>query len=288
MLDTALVEGSPSITHGLHPQFDEKTYHSLPLFSNSLAQQVRRSPAHAKVWLDGHREYTDAMRTGSLIHANILEPDRFEAHHIVEGKRDKRLKAWKEAAKEHGEDACLFQSEYDKIHRIGDAVRNHPAAAQLLADSDPSLREITGFWQSDDGVENKARIDLLCPFQDGVAIVDIKTTKDASFAAFQRSIANYGYHTQGAQYSECIRKCADLNPQWFIIIAVEKEPPYAVAVYVLGDAPLHAGATQLEEYRKKWAYCLANDTYPAYSNDPQLIDLPEWEYKKIESGFIGG
>ena len=54
----------------------------------------------------------------------------------------------------------------------------------------------------------KVRPDGLC--KNYPVIVDLKTTADASYSGFQRSVERFGYHVSAAMYMEGVNQCKPL------------------------------------------------------------------------------
>jgi exodeoxyribonuclease VIII len=109
-------------------------------------------------------------------------------------------------------------------------------------------------------------------------VADLKTTEDASPAAFARSVATYRYHVQAAFYLDGLRAC-DAQIDAFAFVAVEKTPPYLVAVYSADEICLARGR---EEYRADlltFAECLRTDCWPGYPPFVQPLSLPAWALK---------
>ena len=91
-----------------------------------------------------------------------------------------------------------------------------------------------------------------------------------------KAIANFGYARQGAHY---------LSPfderDRFIIIACEKKPPFAVAVYELSPEAVRRGAIEVRSLLFDWARCIDDfgwdQPWPSYAeNEITLLDLPPW------------
>lgn len=101
-------------------------------------------------------------------------------------------------------------------------------------------------------------------------IVDLKTTLDASPAGFAKSVAKFRYHVQRAHYSEGF----DIGN--FVFVAVEKTPPYLVAVYVLDEQAEIKGQELRDRDIQLYMDCLENDFWPGYSEDIEELSLPNW------------
>jgi hypothetical protein len=151
-----------------------------------------------------------------------------------------------------------------------DSVLAHAGAARLLKDG---LAEQTIIWRHESGIECKCRPDFLAE----EVIVEVKTTCDASAGAFSRSIASLGYDLQAAFYLAGCR-IADNKARKFVFIAVEKDPPYATAVYQASDELVENGRRKYLAALELLKWCKEHDQWPAYqpSGEIELIDLPKW------------
>jgi hypothetical protein len=243
-------------------------YHADPAISASHLHAVAVSPYHyRKRYLDPDRqplEPTAAMRFGSLAHCATLEPNDLLQRYGVCGPRN--TKAGKEQAAAMAADGIEAVSEADMVVAlsIAAAVRDHPAAAALLA----SGAAEQSIWWDDaaTGLRCKCRPDWL----DGTTVVDLKTTTDASPAGFARSVAAYRYHVQAAHY------LAGLGAERFIFIAAEKTYPFAVGVYELDAAALTHGQALRDRDMRRIADCHAIGQWPAYGTGIETLSLPAW------------
>lgn len=247
--------------------------------SQSQLKELQRSPAHLRAALEAPDEDTDALRIGRAVHCAVLEPHRFAADFAVlpEGndRRTKEGKAAWERAMNSGATPIKYE-EGEKVKAIAASIRAHTAAAHLLASDGPA--ELSLVWRDEEtGVLCKARQDKHAHAVGGGVILDVKTTTDASAREFERTVFNFAYHRQGAFYlrgSEAL----ELPVQHYAIIAVEKEAPYAVAVYRLNEAALDAGDDEVGALLKRYAACQSRGEWPAYPDTVQDLALPDWAW----------
>ena len=250
-------------------------YHAHPALSKSVLDKVARSPLHARAYLDGEREEpTKAMEFGTAFHAAVLEPERFaDAYAVFTGdRRTKEGKAAYQALLDRGAQV-VDQDDYDRICEMSAAVRAHPTAGALLQPGS-GVAEASVFWQATEQVECKCRPDFW-RVEERV-VVDIKTTDDASPAAFAGSVINYRYHVQAAHYLK------GTGARQFIFVVVEKKAPYAIAVYELDAAALELGAQLRERDIERFATCTEFGIWPGYDADITTLSLPAWAGKEID------
>jgi len=238
--------------------------------SKSWLDQIHRSPAHLRAYLEGLRPPTPRMEFGQLVHAWVLEPDSIQSRYLRTPNFDRRTKAGKAGAAEMEARAkesgmtMVDDETWDKATLIVAGVYRNKAAASILSKGDAEQSVI---WiNSETGEPCKARADWL---RENFT-TDVKITVDASLDAFGRSIARYRYHVQDAHYRE------GFDSPRFVWIAVETEPPYAVAVYADNADMLSIGKAHRDADLRLYAECKAKDQWPGYPDVVQEIALPRW------------
>lgn len=275
--------GTGTLSGILNARMPAEDYHAkvLGVASKSGLDRIDRSPMHYREWaLSGEPEPTPAMRFGSMFHRFILEPDK--AAKMVQMPdfgdcRYKDAKATKKAFEESLPDDAEKVSAADWITLRGMqlAIDSHPIARRLIVGGQA---EVSAFSKDPEtGIDCKCRMDYWIPDSLRV-IVDLKTTADASPGEFAKSVANYRYHVQAAFYLDLMRSIG-ADPQNFVFVAVEKEPPYAVGVYTLDDAVIERGRTLYRRNMDTLAQCLLLDEWPAYGEDIKTLTLPPWHMK---------
>ena len=253
-------------------------YLDLNRLNCSGVKQLEKSGAHYLAYKLNPVKQTAAIFMGSTVHCAVLEPDCFSARYAVmpEG-IDKRTKAGKETYQELLDSGKEIIGEIDNklCWKIADSVKQHPSASFLLKKGNAEVTVLSVI----DGVETKVRIDWLRP--EGI-LVDLKTCEDASPSAFSKQIANYGYDVQTAFYLDSCRN-ADVKAHTFIFIAVEKSPPYAVAIYELDNQSIDIGRAKYQRALALYQECIENNTWPAYDQNIQTISLPSWAiYQELQ------
>ena len=259
---------------GIHANLAGAEYHAIEAMSSSGAKKMLQSPAHYRLMRDTQIEPTEAMRIGTAVHTLILEPNRADEvvalPEVNARTKDGRaeLEAWHAAnAGKQG-----FASDtLARIHAAVAAVRAHPGATMLLSDGEP---EVSLLWRdSQYDVQCKARDDWLR--RDG-GIVDLKTTRDASADGFGRTIASFMYHVQAAFYWIGHEHLFDRSPEFFAFVAVETEPPFGVATYVLQSDAIRAGMRHVEVALRRYREALDSGHWPGYAEEIQPISVPRW------------
>jgi len=250
-------------------------YHARDELSKHDLDQIHRSVSHFLVNRIMPHEETTAMRMGSATHAMILTPDEYEATYIHAPDVDRRTREGKDIWREFEEKARgkIIIGEKDMLcaAAMADAVLNHPIASRLLRDGEA---ENSLFWKDKtSGIRCKCRPDYLRV--DGL-VVDLKTTADASEYAFLKSVLRYRYHVQAALYLAGV-EAVEGKVDDFVIVAVEKEEPYAVAIYRLDEFFLADGKRLYEDALAKYAEYLNHpDPWAGYPKEIQELHLPGW------------
>lgn len=258
---------------GLHKNIQPTEYHSWEGASASRLKELGRSPAHCRSSIDTPYEATESKIKGSATHCALLEPDEYpNRFHLFEG--DRRTKAgkedWKSLLEITSEDYILRRNTYEDVNAMAAMAHQHKAANRLLKACDE--KELSMVWEYD-GVICKGRIDGYS--SKFATIVDIKTTTDAGFNKFKRTIWDYKYHWQAWHYREGARALG-LEVDSYVIIAIENSKPYAVMVYGLLDEAIDYAKEPMERLITTYGECMKSGEWPAYSDIIEDIGLPDW------------
>lgn len=277
---------------GLFRDMPAELYHEVEAMSASGEKKMLKSPQHYKLMRDTPNEPTAAMEFGTAVHCGVLEPDSF-AQRVICPPRDaprKPTSAQINAKKPSPEslDAIAYWQAFNR-ECIGKivlsaedharalaciaAVRAHPAAMALL---DGGERELSLFWNDGRyGVPCKCRDDI---FSHG-GVTDLKTCQDASPDGFGRQIASLQYHLAAAHYISGHEHVIGESPRFYCFIAVESEPPHAVATYALGGASVLAGKHLADIALGRYAEALQRGEWPGYPSTIEVLDVPRWALK---------
>jgi len=251
------------------------TYKETEALSYSGAKQILKSPAHFKAWLTAEQKDTPALKMGRLIHLSALQQEEFQRVVHVQPDLDRRTKDGKAAYE-------AFKADLPADAEIVDAddmatiqgVTASVQAAFLHLEIDKSLYEaekpIFGVYN---GVNIKGRLDLITKIRGCEApyIIDVKSCEDASPAAFARDIANYGYHVQQAFYSTLAETGRN-----YLIVAVEKKPPFAWRIYSLSEETIKAGQELMDIAVNTYKMSNAFGNWRGYNPDATEISIPKW------------
>lgn len=269
---------------GVYPDISNADYHGGPGVSKSGLDLIAKSPLHYwAAYLDPMREpreETAAMRAGTAIHTAVLEPETFLDRYVIlpEGldRRTKEGKAKYETllakAEEKGADILTY-ADFDVAMKIKSSCHIHPMARQLFRDG---KAEMSVFWTDEEtGVLCKSRPDWLLGGENP-AILDLKSTEDASPDGFMRSAYKYRYHVQAAWYLDGLEAAMGVKADAFMFLAVEKKAPYAAAFYYADDAMIAAGRAEYRKHLRTFAECQRTGQWPGYESKLLPLSLPKW------------
>ena len=306
---------------GFYPGIPAEVYHSftaMPYASRSVIAQLAEgwSPAHVHYELTHPSEPTAALEFGRALHEAVLT----EGALIQVGPTATRSsKAWKAAVEADPTGLFVTEDEQETIAGVLSSLAQHPQAAGILSKlrEPTTIVEGTGLWRTRavSDPEPELRVDLqqhpialdensvrlTWPVDTGLPcmvkfrpdiwlgeaddpksgiIVDLKSTGDARVKEFTRSVFNYGYDMQGGFYFEGFKRLG-YRPKAFVLLAVEKSPPYAVRVYRLMPEVLEFGWNRIKDELRTFAKCQHSGLWPAYESQVEQIGLPAWADKVL-------
>lgn len=283
---TAVKTEAPVVTQpGIYPDMPIDVYHADPVPGGSLSSSGARKlldPSCPALFKWERDNPTPPKREFDLGHA---------AHKLVLGEGEEIVVTewddWRTKAAREERDAIratgavpLLAHEGEQVQAMADAIRRHPLAGPLLAPGN-GIAERSIYWTDPaTGVRCRVRPDWLIIRPEVTAIVDLKTTTDASPDAVSKAIETYSYHQQGALYIDGVQ-AAGLAPEGarFFFVFQSKKPPYLVTVRELADQAQDIGRARNERALRIYADCIANDHWPDWTGPtteiPQ-IGMPTW------------
>jgi exodeoxyribonuclease VIII len=261
-----------------------ETYFASEGVSKHDLDLVNISPAHYRSAKSTPRdEATPAMKIGTLVHTAILEPHRFEESYILAPDADRRTKdgkaSWEaveSAARELGK-IVIKPSELENIKGMKESVFAHRSGSAAIKAG--GLIEASLYATHENGVRLRGRPDLISK---GNAIIDVKTCAKGAGgkAEFAKSVANFRYDVQAAFYLD-LAALVGMPKEAFVFLVVEKEAPFAVAVYQLDTESVEAGRQQYLRNLTMLSECMSFDEWPAYSSEVEVISLPKWKLNQL-------
>ena len=263
---------------GVFPNIPADEYHlrELGVANKSALDHVAKSPAKYLAWINGELEdeSTKALEFGSAFHCALLEPDRFALEYAVMPDFGDRRFAGPKAEhakweKKYGKRKQISQADMKTILGMIAGIRRRKFSDNLTRGGQS---ELTLRWiDEESGLRCKARADYYV--KEFAMAVDVKSTIDASDEAFARTSSKYGYARQDAHYRAGFA-ANGLPLEAFVFLAVEKEPPYEPALYVLDDFSRERGELSIRRDLNRLGECIANKIFPGYSEEIRVLRLP--------------
>lgn len=268
--------------NSLLSELSDDAYNEAPGVRSTALKAAVKSPAHFNAYLAQPRADTPAFRFGRLAHLAVLQPDVFAAKvherpdvgDMRSPKNRAALADWKAGLPADAADV----SAEEMAHLAGmvRAARKHPRLSQLLQ---KGRAEHSLFWRDDaHQMPCKARYDWVS--ENGV-VCDLKTTTDASSDAFGRDVIKHGYPLSAAHYLEGARVADVANPDTFVLVAIEKVPPYGIGLYTLGSDVLDWGHQWRHHAMLNIGRAMRGDN-SGYPDQFQVLELPKWAPRPVE------
>lgn len=267
-------------------------YDSIIALNYSGCKALLRSPAHYQAWLTEERKPTPATKFGTMAHLAVFQPKAFNERVVIlpEDAPDKptaamlaayaagskkqkpetveRIQWWERFNASVPEGAeTVSQAEYDHIADVAESAEKAIASIGV----DAAVWEVESPLTKDyAGITIKGRPDLVTVSKGKRVVIDLKTTEDASPWAFSSDINKFKYHLQAAFYLELT------GADSFVIVAVEKSPPFAWKAYVLDAASLEVGRTLMAAAAATYKECLTFSAWPSYDGSLTEISIPKY------------
>ena len=231
------------------------------VLSYSSAKWLLESPK----WFDHKRRKPDpesqALRDGRLVHAQILEPLKYDTFEFVDTST-KSTKKWKLAVEEFGKANTFTLKEKYMNNRISSAFLQNDRCVSFMKGSNC---EVSGLYEQD-GIPFRGKADII---RAGEFVADVKTTgtglKDITLKngdrvnQFSFAVKDYSYDLQAYLYTEMF------NVPDFYWLVVDKSTT-DIGVFKASDETLERGKAKLDASVK---------LYNAFFID-ELIDLSQY------------
>lgn len=268
--------------------YDE--YVEIPAVRHSDLKPFERTPAHARESILRGDKETKAKASGHAFHVLTLEPDLFWLQYGVPPKCDRRTtagkQAWADWTTAHPNVIAIAPEEMVVFEKMRDSVMAHPTARELL--SGKGHNELVAVWEERDDETGelqpcKLRVDRLGAIARYSTIGDLKTTTNAEERAFSKDAAKYGYFSAMAWYRRGLQAVAPIAaPRKCVFVAVEKDPPYCVAVHEVDERALEQGERQVLGWLKTYQQCMRTGSWPGYGDGCSTIDYPPWAVDQLD------
>lgn len=247
---------------------------------SSLKVLGLKSPAHYHAGLLASvDDDTDARQRGRAVHCAVLEPARFRSDFVVyDGRRDARMKAWQEFQIEHATKEIITRGMSDVATAMARAANGTPAARQYLMGGRSEATLLWTFSRDTLGgipgyaMECRSRLDFVA---DCGALVDLKTTRDASPSGFGREVARYAYHVQAAFYQDAYFAVTGKRLP-YVFVAIEAAAPHIGAVYRVTPRAFELGRSTYFDWMDRLNVCQRDNHWPGYGEGEMDLELPAY------------
>lgn len=276
-----VIEREAGITRpGLYPGLSRPEYEAIDAINISKLEHFDRSAAHAREAMTHPAAPTDAMEFGTAVHCAILEPSRFAAEYVAAPEVDRRTtkgkQAWRDFEAEHPDATLLDAEDFVAVSRMRDSVWSHPIAMEMLGGAGHNEVGIV-FAHEETGLVCKGLLDRVGGYLGWTWVIDLKTTPDARPREFSRSIRTYHYGAKAAYYLDGCNSVAPRTRR-FAWIAVEKIPPYGVAVYEADPSAIEAGRSKYSRWLRLYEEAKRCNEWPGYAAEVQTLTAEETEW----------
>jgi hypothetical protein len=266
------------MNNGLDFNLTREQYDGIRRVNWSSLKLIAKSPAHYRQNQLTPRADTDALKRGRCTHLAVFEPEVFASTCVVWDGGARRGKDWDAFRRKHAASEILTEKEHGQCVAIAAAVRADAAAAKYLAGGKSEATVLWTHTAPDVGhlkgysLDCKSRIDFVATCG---ALVDLKTTRDASPDGFGRECWRLGYHAQAAFYSDAFAAATGSRLP-YVLVAVEAEAPYAVTVYRVPEVVIEAGREHYRALLDRLWICRSENRWPAYADGELELTLPSW------------
>ena len=260
---------------GIVSDLDNELYHKAYGLSCSDLKVMLRSPAHYHASLLFPQKTTPEMLLGSALHTAVLQPELFDEEYMELPKIDRRTKEGKELYKQYSDSGktLLDSVTVATVQKMKESLMQHPIISTILSTGQPEL-SCFGCLPEFPHTLVKCRPDWYN--EELGVLLDLKTSCDASPKAFAKASADYFYHLQHALYLDLFSYISGKRIQAFLFAVVEKEPPYAVALYQLDDDAVEKGRDLYRKAILAYNDSLERNYWVGYSPRIEVLQLPAW------------
>ena len=270
---------------GIYPDLPFTEYQSWEAVNNSLLDIIiQYTPAHAKAYLDGPREETDAFRIGHALHTRVLEPDKFKERYAIRPECDRRTKdgkaVYEDFIKTLDGKTEITVSEIADIEAMNKVLKSKGFIRNWV---EKGQAEVCIVWQDvQTGLICKARLDY---YQKTInAIVDLKTTiKTAGYDDVAAYIYRYSYYQKAAWYCDGLKALIGEMPD-FVFMFLEKKPPYECRAWQASDDIIVAGRKAYRKALQIYAECVKTGVWPGWPDRVDIVTMPQWALNKAGVG----
>lgn len=233
--------------------------------SYSTMKHLLKSPKWFNHLKKNPQPETQALRDGTLVHAAILEPEKYTTEFTYVDVSSKNTIKWKDAVKKHGKQYTYTMKEKYMNDRIATAFLQNDKCVSYLKGADVEIPALKSF----NGIPVRGKADVI---KYGEYVADVKTTNDgvknidlkdgSSTNQFAFTVQKYDYDLQAYLYTQLF----DVPDYYWLVI---DKSTTDIGVFKASEETLETGRLKLEA---------SLQLYEAFFID-ELIDLSQY-YKE--------
>lgn len=268
---------------GIYHDVPFETYLKWDAISNSRITLAMRSLLHFKTGFV--KQETKSMRLGTFLHCGVLEPLAISMRYAVMPAYELNAENVTKSGESSTSKATSYyiamrnqfiannlgkqiveKSFYDLLVGVSKALSRSERAREYLGDKCET--EVSAVWVDEEtGLLCKCRYDSL-----NTGINDLKSTADAM--KFTKSIANFGYHRQGAHYQDgWVALTGEVKP--VRLIAVEPAEPFGTRSAPVNEDAIDVGRSEVRTVLRAIADAKSSGNWTGYE-DPSSWCLPAY------------
>jgi len=284
----------PITEPGAYADISQNDYHGIEICdapsisSSGLKLITTKSPRH--YWWQSPLNPARAARDdkphfsiGLALHDVLLLDGKFgKGYHITpEGFDARQTIKWGDAvealayARRKGK-VVLTHDQSKAVIAMAASINEDELARALITAGEPEMT--LAAKDPETGVWLRARPDVLPTVMD--IIPDIKTAADAALEPYERAVTRFGYFQSAAHYIDVIDLIYGQKKRRFVLITVEKTPPYCVVIDHLDDSDIDLARLKNRAAINKFADALKTGVWPAYTRPGEIRQLLMTNYER--------
>lgn len=297
------IRGGKIAAPGLYSNVPLSVYHGdlcvgPSMSSSGLRTITTKSPAH--YWCRSpfnpdrvEDKDTEALTLGRAAHHLLLGEDDFSTLFIMRpdeypDRKTGEMKKWNGNAtwcrdwladQDSAGRTVLTPAQIAAIRGMARSLAAHPLIDNGILNG--AIEQSIVWRDKETGLWLKVRPDAIP--NDSGDFADLKTTPSVRDDDLRRTIAEYGYHQQGALIAAGWMALTGSTVSSFNLVFVEKEPPHCVRVVTLRDDDLARGERLNRLALRTAADCFTKGHWPGPGNDDaEYFGLPTWAQDRID------
>lgn len=166
---------------------------------------------------------------------------------------------------------------FEEIHILEDYIQEEPILKNILDNGIPEKAMYCICKET--GLIRKGKADFIMPADgDKLSLLDVKSSRNIEPDKFEWSVYNYGYHTQGAYYTDLLSDATGKEIKDYMLLTIEKESPFECDLGFFDGPTLEAGRTGSKNGYMKFlsilAECYKAELFPRNKLEVKAYGIP--------------